>query len=138
MNNFSYTGSKRGPGGSTVFWMVFETCFLLPKLFWVPDIFDPEAHDIIPTASRCSGSYGGIAGITLARLGLWEKPRKARLFSNGLRVRWFVSWKISRYIAPTLRVLLHLLRRCELGWFGGLNPFSGGTWTLRATKKQIL
>ena len=27
--------------------------------------------------------------------------------------------------------LKHLLRRCKLGCFGGLNPFSGGTWTLR-------
>ena len=35
-------------------------------------------------------------------------------------------------IFDALRVLLHLLRRS----FGGLNPFSGGTWTLREKGKS--
>ena len=39
----------------------------------------------------------------------------------------------AKEILLALRVLLHLLRRCKLGWFWGVSdPFSGGTyWTLR-------
>ena len=49
-----------------------------------------------------------------------------------------VPWKTKKKRQPkqSLRVLLHLLRGCKLGWFWGVSdPFSGGTyWTLRDWK----
>ena len=118
----------------TVFFLYRSNVFSLFYLSFIRSLLFPTAH--LRALQQLAGHP-----ITWRFPGtiLWEKASKSKNNTNKYHSIDILKQIILLFFLLvfvgflSLRVLLHLLRRCWLGGFGGLNPFSGGTWTLRET-----